>query len=211
MAELSTPKLDTGGVIPGRLSSKGQQLSSNTRTSTHQKKPADDKVCRCGKIHSHRSTSVPNPVIITPCISEVEPNLFISNYAAAEQTEILEKHRITAVITLKRPSDYKKLRARPGFARPNYWRQTPLDRDPRQRFIGHALLSRPDLRLHRQDDGNASGSMERQKKHWPCLQQGCLWCSSSLSHRRFSILDCHHCVHDAETSLRPISCPGISQ
>ena len=43
----------------------------------------------------------PDPVHDVPCITQVRPNLFIGNYAAARSPETLERHRITAVVSLK--------------------------------------------------------------------------------------------------------------
>lgn len=57
----------------------------------------------------------PDPIHDVPCITQVRPDLFIGNYAAAKRPDLLEKHRITAIVSLKATDCLAKLGAIPQF------------------------------------------------------------------------------------------------
>ena len=66
------------------------------------------------KVNSN-SIRIPNLNHRVPCITEVRPNLFIGNYAAVKRPAMLEKHRITAIVSIKTTDCPAELGAIPQF------------------------------------------------------------------------------------------------
>ena len=95
--------------------SRGRSIPGTSRQE-EQHKPS--QVCTCGKVRSHKvHPRRAKSVHVEPCISEIEPNLFLGNFAAAEGPNILEEHRFTAVVSLKRTNVHALLRENTVFTR----------------------------------------------------------------------------------------------